>query len=131
MGSPEDRVMRGETWSEFCDALKRAGDVILRDGSPSDPFDRAEGQRYLSRLQPSPQQPHLVVCGGFVITAPVMPFLQDIGDLILPGIVGRLVGRRRRGWAGVCRLVLGVEASEVVLVIFACLGNSSSTSNGV
>ena len=50
MGSPEDRVMRGETWSEFCDALKRAGDVILRDGSPSDPFDRAEGQRYLSRL---------------------------------------------------------------------------------
>lgn len=44
------RIMEGTTWAEFCDALKRAGDVILRDGSPKDPFDRAEGLRYLSRL---------------------------------------------------------------------------------
>lgn len=42
--------MNGLAWSEFCDALKAAGDVVLRDGSPADPFDRAEGFRYLSRL---------------------------------------------------------------------------------
>jgi hypothetical protein len=44
------RILDGTTWADFCDALKRAGDVILRDGSPRDPFDRAEGFRYLSRL---------------------------------------------------------------------------------
>ena len=44
------RIMNGSTWADFCDALKRAGGVILRDGSPRDPFDRAEGFRYLSRL---------------------------------------------------------------------------------
>ena len=33
-----------------CAALAAAGDVILRDGSPVDPLDRAEGFRYLSRL---------------------------------------------------------------------------------
>ncbi len=45
-----ERIMKGTTWAEFCDALKRAGDVVLRPGSPQDPFDRAEGYRYLSRL---------------------------------------------------------------------------------
>jgi len=44
------RIVNGTCWADFCDALKRAGDVILRDGSPQDPFDRAEGFRYLSRL---------------------------------------------------------------------------------
>jgi hypothetical protein len=45
-----ERVMTGETWREFCRALERAGDVVLREGSPRDAFDRAEGFRYLSRL---------------------------------------------------------------------------------
>jgi len=44
------RMASGASWNEFCDALKRAGDVVLRDGSPDDPFDQAEGFRYLSRL---------------------------------------------------------------------------------
>ena len=44
------RVLSGETWRDFCRALERAGDTILRPGSPLDPFDRAEGFRYLSRL---------------------------------------------------------------------------------
>jgi hypothetical protein len=48
--SSAGRVVSGAIWTEFCDALKRAGDVILRDASPRDPFDRAEGFRYLSRL---------------------------------------------------------------------------------
>jgi hypothetical protein len=49
-GDARSRVMSGESWSDFCDALKRAGDVVLREGSPRDAFDRAEGFRYLSRL---------------------------------------------------------------------------------
>jgi hypothetical protein len=45
-----DRVQSGQVWFDFCDELKKAGEVILRDRSPSDPLDRAEGWRYLSRL---------------------------------------------------------------------------------
>ena len=46
----ERRIMDGTAWAEFCDALKSAGDVILDEHSPADPFERAEGFRYLSRL---------------------------------------------------------------------------------
>jgi hypothetical protein len=50
--SPEavERVMSGRVWADFCDSLKRAGEVILRERSPDDALDRAEGWRYLSRL---------------------------------------------------------------------------------
>ncbi len=44
------RIMDGTSWAEFCDKLKSAGSIVLREGSPDDPFDRAEGFRYLSRL---------------------------------------------------------------------------------
>lgn len=44
------RILDGAAWAEFCDSLKKAGDVVLRPGSPMDAFDRAEGFRYLSRL---------------------------------------------------------------------------------
>jgi len=50
---PEDaraRVLDGRVWSDFCRALEKAGAAVLRDGSPRDAFDRAEGFRYLSRL---------------------------------------------------------------------------------
>ncbi len=46
----EERILAGLSWFEFCDRLKEAGEVVLREASPRDAFDRAEGFRYLSRL---------------------------------------------------------------------------------
>ncbi|MGH8541319.1 MAG: DUF1214 domain-containing protein [Stenotrophobium sp.] len=43
-------VVSGQVWDEFCDALKRAGQQVLRPEAPGDALDRAEGFRYLSRL---------------------------------------------------------------------------------
>ena len=43
-----DKVVSGEAWSEFCDALKAAGDLV-QERSTCD-LDRIEGYRYLSRL---------------------------------------------------------------------------------
>jgi len=42
--------MDGTSWSEFCDGLRSAGEIVLADSAPDDPLDRAEGFRYLSRL---------------------------------------------------------------------------------
>ncbi|MBB4909555.1 DUF1214 domain-containing protein [Actinophytocola algeriensis] len=39
-----------QVWAEFCQALERAGEVVLRDRAPATPLDRAEGYRYLTRL---------------------------------------------------------------------------------
>jgi hypothetical protein len=44
------RIADGTAWTEFCDALARAGAVVLREGTPENAFDRAEGFRYLTRL---------------------------------------------------------------------------------
>lgn len=46
----DERITSGATWNEFCDRLKEAGNVVVREGAPSSPFDRAEGFRYLSRI---------------------------------------------------------------------------------
>lgn len=43
-------IVSGETWQQFCDTLKQAGDQILRPETPTDPRTRAEGFRYLTRL---------------------------------------------------------------------------------
>ncbi len=52
--SPEqaasESIITGRAWDEFCDTLKAAGGSILGFDSPEDPFTRAEGFRYLSRL---------------------------------------------------------------------------------
>lgn len=42
------RVMTGASWSDFCDQLKQAGQVVL--SGPDDELTRAEGFRYLSRI---------------------------------------------------------------------------------
>jgi hypothetical protein len=36
-------------WERFCEELKRAGDVLLRDTTPQDDLTQAEGLRYLAR----------------------------------------------------------------------------------
>ena len=43
------KVVSGEAWAEFCDALKAAGDEVLRPGL-DDPLDITEGYRMLTRL---------------------------------------------------------------------------------
>ncbi len=48
--TPEQLIVDGSLWAEFCDELKSAGDVILQEHTPSDLFNRAEGFRYLTRL---------------------------------------------------------------------------------
>ena len=43
------RVVDGRAWDEFCDRLREAGHKALA-AAPDDPFDRAEGLRYVSRI---------------------------------------------------------------------------------
>jgi hypothetical protein len=50
MSDAEQRVLSGQAWADYCDALKAAGQQILRAEAPGDAFNRAEGFRYLSRL---------------------------------------------------------------------------------
>ncbi len=50
MNEAERRIVNGAAWSDFCRALERAGEVVLSEGTPENPFDRAEGFRYLTRL---------------------------------------------------------------------------------
>ena len=46
----EQRVVSGRAWDEFCDTLKAAGAALNYPGAPQDPFNQAEGYRYLTRL---------------------------------------------------------------------------------
>ncbi len=44
------RIVTGKAWEEFCDRLKLAGNSLKFPGAPQDPFQQAEGIRYLTRL---------------------------------------------------------------------------------
>lgn len=46
----ERRVVTGKAWEDWCDSLKAAGAALVAPGCPQDPFNQAEGYRYLSRL---------------------------------------------------------------------------------
>lgn len=46
----EERIVTGKSWDEFCDNLKAAGAALVFNGAPRNPFDQAEGYRYLTRL---------------------------------------------------------------------------------
>ncbi|MDP6979558.1 MAG: hypothetical protein QF570_13310 [Myxococcota bacterium] len=50
MSESENRVLNGQTWDEFCDALKEAGQIVQSKAAPDNAFDKAEGYRYLTRL---------------------------------------------------------------------------------
>jgi len=43
-------IVSGTAWDEFCDQLKLAGANLIFPGTPRDPFQQAEGVRYLTRL---------------------------------------------------------------------------------
>lgn len=60
----EAEVISGQTWDNFCDALKRAGQQILRPEAPADVLDRAEGWRYLTRLLRIGLEMHLEFADG-------------------------------------------------------------------
>jgi hypothetical protein len=45
-----ERIVSGKSWEEFCNQLKLAGASLMYPGTPQDPFQQAEGIRYLSRL---------------------------------------------------------------------------------
>ena len=44
------QIVDGQAWEEFCDTLKTAGTSLLYGKAPLDPFQQAEGIRYLCRL---------------------------------------------------------------------------------
>lgn len=43
-------TVSGKAWADFCDTLKSAGAAMQFPGTPQDPFNQAEGYRYLARL---------------------------------------------------------------------------------
>jgi len=43
-------IMTGQAWEELCETLKRSAGLVLGEGVPDGPRDRAEGFRYLTRL---------------------------------------------------------------------------------
>lgn len=44
-----DKVISGDSWNEFCDLVKSAGQFVI-DNSAEDELERSEGFRYLARL---------------------------------------------------------------------------------
>jgi len=50
LSKKEREIVDGAVWNQFCDTLKMAGNVVMGPNTPSDPMNRMEGFRYLSRI---------------------------------------------------------------------------------
>ncbi|MEM6722767.1 MAG: DUF1214 domain-containing protein [Bacteroidota bacterium] len=46
----DQAIVTGKAWEEFCDNLKAAGAALINGNAPKDPFNQAEGYKYLMRL---------------------------------------------------------------------------------
>jgi hypothetical protein len=77
---PLAKVETAEAWSEFCDELKKAGDVLLREDLDTSVFDRGEGLRYLGRLL----RAGLYTFGEN--TGPKHPVFRTMPDLVKMGL---------------------------------------------
>ena len=77
---PVQKVIDGSAWSDFCEVLKKAGEVLEREELGLSTFDRAEGMRYLSRL----------LRAGLVAfseqTGPLYPVFRPLPDLVKMGL---------------------------------------------
>ena len=99
-----DKVVSAEAWGEFCDLLKKAGDVILRDDLETSAFDRGEGLRYLSRLlraglhsfaeSPGPRNPRFRAMPADVKMGLDNPDNYYVGAPVNPRYDYRVRGRR-------------------------------------
>ena len=77
---PLTQVETGEAWAAFCDLLKKAGDVLLREELEPSLFDRAEGLRYLGRLA----RAGLLSFGE--TADPTAPVFRTMPDLVKMGL---------------------------------------------
>jgi hypothetical protein len=75
-----EKVKTAEAWNDFCDLLKKAGDVIVRKELDTSLFDRAEGLRYLSRLLRAGLDSFAENQG------PEYPYFRPMADLVKMGL---------------------------------------------
>ena len=77
---PTHKVDNAEAWNEFCDLLKKAGEVLLRPELEPTTFDRGEGLRYLSRLA------RAGLISFAEATGPEYPVFRTMPDMVKMGL---------------------------------------------
>lgn len=77
---PVQKVDNAEAWNEFCDLLKKAGEVLLRPELEPSTFDRGEGLRYLSRLA------RAGLISFAEATGPEYPVFRTMPDMVKMGL---------------------------------------------